>query len=178
MDLRPGYPGPEARRDEGFGAPFDLARGWDSVPSEIEVDGQPKDSRRVDASVAERRRHKRFFEEVRVRFRDIEGVEPSRWGRSRDLSLGGLCLCSAEPVSSGCHLALEVHIENETAPVLALGRVVRVSESEDAEDSETGVVTGIEFLWISEEDRANLQRLARYFREKYGESGAITSQDD
>lgn len=125
-------------------------------------------SQRESSSVAERRRHKRFLDEVRIRYRDIEGVEPSRWGRTRDLSLGGLCLLGDEPVPVGCHLAMEVHIENETCPVLALGRVVRAT-SDDG-----GCAAGIEFLWISEEDRANLQRLAAYFRERYGETGTLS----
>ena len=137
-------------------------------------EGQRDASHGKQASTAERRRHKRFFEEVRVRFRDIEGVDPSRWGRTRDLSLGGLCLLPEEEDSDaspsiGSHLALEVHIENETAPVLALGRVVRIVLPSEPED---GTAAGIEFLWISEEDRSNLQRLARYFRDKYGETGA------
>ena len=118
-------------------------------------------------SVAERRLHKRFLEEVRVRYRDLEGVDPSRWGRTRDLSLGGLRLLSPAPVAAGSHLAFEIHILNETAPLLALGRVVRNSEPEgEAHEA------GIQFLWVSHEDRANLRRLAAYFRAKYGETGA------
>jgi hypothetical protein len=142
-------------------------------------EGQREESHVSQASTAERRRHKRFFEEVRVRYRDIEGVDPSRWGRTRDLSLGGLCLIpedgdESDGPSVGSHLALEVHIENETAPVLALGRVVRLMGAEpgEADVDDADPFAGIEFLWISEEDRANLQRLARYFREKYGETGA------
>jgi hypothetical protein len=119
-------------------------------------------------STEERRRHKRFFEEVRVRYRDLEGVEPSAWGRTRDLSLGGLCLSTAEPVALGAHLALEVHIARETSPILALGRVVRVVDVPDDEGT-----VGIEFLWIGEEDRANLCRLAKFFEQKYGETGEI-----
>ena len=119
----------------------------------------------TSASVAERRRFKRFIEEVRVRYRDLEGNDPARWGRSRDLSLGGISLLGDEDVPEGCHLALEIHIQNETAPLLALGRVVR------ADMDETVVLTGVQFLWISEEDRANLKRLADYFQEKYGETG-------
>ena len=124
---------------------------------------------RASSSTAERRRHKRFIEEVRVRYRDIEGVEASRWGRSRDLSLGGMCLLGTESMPEGTHIALEVHIENELAPVLALGRVVRV----DVDPDEQGYAIGVEFLWISEEDRSNLQRLAGYFRSKYGETGDL-----
>ena len=117
--------------------------------------------------VAERRRHKRFLDEVRVRYRDLEGVDPSRWGRTRDLSLGGLCLLSREPVAEGAHLAFEIHIVNETAPLLALGRVVHHSEPEGEAHQ-----AGVQFLWVSQEDRASLTRLAAYFRGKYGETGA------
>jgi len=119
-------------------------------------------------STEERRRHKRFIEEVRVRYRDLEGVEPAAWGQTKDLSLGGLCLATAEPVSLGTHLALEVHIARETSPILALGRVVRVIEDPEEEGT-----VGIEFLWIGEEDRKNLSRLAEFFEEKYGETGAF-----
>jgi hypothetical protein len=123
--------------------------------------------------VAERRAHKRFIEEVRVRYRDIEGNEPARWGLSRDLSLGGLCLLAEEDVAMGCHLAVEIHIQSETAPVLALGRVVRSGEQDDEH-----CVAGIQFLWVGQEDRANLERLAGYFREKYGETGDLRSLSD
>jgi hypothetical protein len=126
----------------------------------------------VVPSVAERRRHKRFIVEVRVRYRDVEGVDPSRWGRTRDLSLGGLHLLSKEPVPEGSHLAFEIHIQDETAPVLALGRVVW--SNPDGE----GHAAGVEFLWVSQEDRSNLGRLATYFRKKYGETGQHPSSDD
>ncbi len=131
-----------------------------------------RESSAVSQSVADRRRHKRFLEEVRVRFRDIEGTESSRWGRSRDLSLGGLGLFVVDDLPVGCHLALEIHIVNETAPVLALGRVVRCEKDTDPDaDKEYGIAAGVQFLWIGEEDRRNLRRLASYFREKYGETG-------
>lgn len=126
----------------------------------------------VTPSVAERRRHKRFIVEVRVRYRDVEGVDPSRWGRTRDLSLGGLLLLSNDPIPEGSHLAFEIHVQDETAPVLALGRIVWSSSEAD------GCASGVEFLWVSQEDRANLGRLAKYFREKYGESGARKPSDD
>ena len=131
------------------------------------------------SAVAERRKHKRFLEEVRVRYRDIEGVEPSQWGLSRDLSLGGLCLIAEQPVPVGCHLAIEIHFRDETVPVLALGRVVRgaggtVADRDAADPDEC--VAGVQFLWISEEDRANLRRLSNYFREKYAATGTISPE--
>lgn len=122
-------------------------------------------------TLRERRRHRRFLDEVRVRYRDIEGHEPSRWGLTRDLSLGGLCLLSEGSVRMGCHLAIEIHIEHETAPILALARVVR------GEKDESGCVSGLEFLWVSEEDRGNLRRLADYFLKKYGETGDYAAEN-
>lgn len=135
------------------------------------LEGRPKrkkEGKTLSATAEERRRHRRFLDEVKVRFRDLEGVQPSAWGRTRDLSLGGLCLVSDEPVPLGAHLAVELHIERETAPILALGRVVRT-----VEDSEDPCAAGIEFLWIGEEDRRNLSRLAKYFQDKYGDTGEI-----
>jgi hypothetical protein len=122
------------------------------------------------STVRERRRHRRFLDEVRIRYRDLEGHDPSRWGLTRDLSLGGLCLLSEGPVGLGCHLAIEIHIEHETAPILALARVVR------AERDEIGCTAGLEFLWVGEEDRGNLQRLAEYFVKKYGETGDYAAE--
>ena len=128
---------------------------------------RPAGSDQASQSTAERRRHKRFLEGVRVRYRDLEGQAPGSWGHSRNLSLGGLCLVGGV-VPVGCHLALEIHIEDETPPVLALGRVVRLTDQADG-DCEAGV----EFLWVSEEDRANLARLASYFQVRYGTTGDL-----
>ncbi|MHC4407684.1 MAG: PilZ domain-containing protein [Planctomycetota bacterium] len=134
----------------------------------MENQGQSAPSER--AGTAERRRHVRFLDEVKVRYRDIEGTDPSQWGRSRDLSLGGLALITERPVPVGCHLALEIHISTEPAPVLALARVVRCAQ-QDAD----GATAGVEFLWMSAEDRGNLERLADYFRKKYGTTGDLQS---
>jgi c-di-GMP-binding flagellar brake protein YcgR len=109
---------------------------------------------------------------VKVRYRDIEGTEPSSWGRSRDLSIGGLGLATPQALRMGSHLALEIHIDSEPAPIVALGRVVRASDDEQGEAH-----SGVEFLWLSVEDRANLERLATYFRIKYGTSGDLASGD-
>lgn len=131
----------------------------------MEPEGRSKSAQTPDlARVAdERRSHPRHLEEVKVRFRDLEGFEPSAWGRTRDLSLGGLCLLTAGEIAVGTHLAIEIHFEDEPAPVLALGRVLRCTPDE------MGHASGVQFLWVSEEDRSNLYRLADHFRKKYGE---------
>jgi len=127
--------------------------------------GPEERAREGVASLEERRRHRRFLEAVSVRFRDIEGVEPSRWGRTRDLSLGGACLVTDDPVVVGSHLVLEIHVASETAPILILARALRSGREEE------GFVTGLEFLWLGEEDRSNLQRLSGHFRRQYGDTG-------
>ena len=53
---------------------------------------------------------------------------------------------------------------DEPAPILALGRVLR------CEETESGCASGIQFLWVSAEDRASLTRLAEYFRVRYGDA--------
>ncbi|MGQ0614464.1 MAG: PilZ domain-containing protein [Planctomycetaceae bacterium] len=119
------------------------------------------------AAEADRRRHRRFLEEVTVRYRDIEGSEPSRWARTRDLSLGGTCLVISEPLAVGSHLVIEVHIEHEAAPLLVLARVLRSVPEED------GFAAGLEFLWLGEEDRVSLRRLSEHFRRRHGETGEL-----
>ena len=58
---------------------------------------------------------------------------------------------------------------NVPAPIVALGRVVRVTS-----DAEAGSCNaGVEFIWLSVEDRRNLERLGGYFRKKYGTSGDL-----
>ncbi len=121
----------------------------------------------ANQEVAERRRHTRYLDEVRIRYRDLERALPSCWGRSRDLSLGGLCLVSEQPLSVGSYLALEIQIPGETAPVLALSQVVRSVREERT------CASGLEFLWVSEEDRANLRRLAAHFARAYGDTQGL-----
>lgn len=127
----------------------------------------PRRERAAATGQGERRRHTRFLDEVQVRYRDLESGDASRWGRTRDLSLGGLLLICEETVKPGTHLALEIHIENETAPLLALGKTLR-----SRADPEGGFAAGLQFLWVSEEDRRTLQRLAAYFKRRYGTTGA------
>ena len=81
-----------------------------------------------------------------------------------------LGLLTDSAIAVGCHLALEIHIDSEPAPIVALGRVVRA-----AEEKEESAHSGVEFLWLSVEDRANLERLAAYFRTKYGTAGDLRS---
>ncbi len=136
-------------------------------------DGAPPSSKREaprGAGVAagtDRRRHRRFIEEVTVRYRDIEGSEASRWARTRDLSLGGTCLVISEPLPVGSHLVIEVHIEHEASPLLVLARVLRSVPEED------GFAAGLEFLWLGEEDRKSLKRLSEHFRRRHGETGEL-----
>ena len=133
-------------------------------------EGAPSNAR-AEQAIAERRRHRRFIDAIKVRFRDLEGTSPSIWGRSRNLSLGGLCLVTDGPVAVDSHLALELHIKDETAPVVILGRVLRCTREDGC------YAAGLEFLWVSAEDCSTLKRLADFFKETYGETGDLQAKD-
>ena len=154
--------------------PFDRTCPWARFRQEVQLvqqgEGTPSKARHEPA-IAERRRHRRFIDEINVRFRDLEGTSPSIWGRSRNLSLGGLCLVTDGPVAVDSHLALELHIKDETAPIVVLGRVLRCTSEDGCH------AAGLEFVWVSAEDCATLKRLADYFRETYGETGDLRPTD-
>ena len=118
----------------------------------------------AETAAEERRRHPRFFDEVKIRFRDLGGTVDPRWGRARDLSLGGTCLLSESNTEVGCHLALEIHLERSRPPMLALARVLRC-ESESGEFH-----SGLEFLWLGEEAHESLAEFAEYCRDRLSDS--------
>ena len=126
------------------------------------MDQQPQKQEGADARALgdERRRHARFFDEVRIRFRDVAREEFTSWGEARDLSIGGACLWSDVGTEINGHLALEIHLERDRPPVLALARVLRC----DAQGA--GYRSGLEFLWLGEEDQESLQEFAAYCRER------------
>jgi hypothetical protein len=114
----------------------------------------------ADAAAEERRQHPRFFDEVKIRFRDLGGTVDARWGRARDLSLGGTCLLSDSDTEVGCHLALEIHLERAAPPMLALARVLR------CESAEGEFHSGLEFLWVGEEAHDSLVEFTEYCRDR------------
>ncbi len=118
----------------------------------------------AETAAEERRRHPRFFDEVKIRFRDLGDTVDPRWGRARDLSLGGTCLLSETNTEVGCHLALEIHLERERPPVLALARVLR------CESAGKEFHSGLEFLWLGEEAHESLAEFAEYCRERLNRS--------
>jgi len=132
------------------------------VQGEFGTPHRPIPAKDAVAPGVERRQHPRYPDDLRIRYRDLEGSAPSRWGRSRDLSLGGICLLTDREVLPGSHLAIEIHADPQTPPILALGKVVRC-----APDGR-GHTAGIQFLWVGEEDLRNLRALDDYFRSKHG----------
>ena len=107
----------------------------------------------------DRRRDPRLAEQCHVAYREIREGETKRKTTDADmvnLSASGICLSSPEPVAPDTHLALEVGLEGEPAPVMAIGRVVWCDR--DADQYRIGIC----FTWLREEDREALAVIADF----------------
>jgi len=111
----------------------------------------------------ERRRDPRIPERCRVAFRAIrEGSADAKTTAAHtvNLSASGLCLVAPTRLERDQHLALELSLEGRKEPVVAVGRVVWC-------DEDAGVFrVGVCFTWLREEDRAALQVISTYVRER------------
>lgn len=88
-------------------------------------------SQKKNIEMIERRRYLRLLDYFQVDMRplelpsDAEGPgEPSR-GFSKNLSLGGVCLVSRDPVASGQLIHATIHIPELASPLQVSGEVVR-----------------------------------------------------
>lgn len=74
---------------------------------------------------------------------------------STDISLGGIFLESDIPLNLNTQVSLSFSLQNGTAPIHALGKVVRVERTPD--DSLPVVGMGLQFSKISEADKKMIQ---------------------
>lgn len=113
----------------------------------------------------ERREGERLPVTCHVTYREIRDGKPNPKQKAADtlnLSASGVCLVAAEPVEPDTHLAIEMGLEGESQPVMAIGRVVWC-------DSEAGRYRiGICFTWLREEDREALGVIADYVESRIG----------
>jgi hypothetical protein len=110
-------------------------------------------------SKGERRQDPRLKVRCLVSYRQIQGGKArpkTTAAKTINLSASGLCLLSPEPVIPDTHLALEVGLEGEPSPVVAVGRVVWCDQ--DAESYRIGIC----FTWLREEDRKALDVIADF----------------
>jgi hypothetical protein len=107
----------------------------------------------------ERRQDPRLTTRCHVAYREIQGgkaAEKTTAARTINLSASGLCLVTPRPVAPDTHLALEVGLEGEPSPVVAVGRVVWCDP--DADHFRIGIC----FTWLREEDREALDVIADF----------------
>lgn len=107
----------------------------------------------------ERRGDPRIEARCQVAYREIQGGTPrpkTTAARTINVSASGLCLVAPEPVPPDTHLALEVGLEGEASPVMAIGRVVWCDQ--DAGSYRIGIC----FTWLREEDREALDVIADF----------------
>ena len=109
----------------------------------------------------ERRTAPRLPERCRVAFRAIrEGGADQKTTAAQtvNLSASGLCLVAPRRLERDQHVALELSLEGQAEPVMAVGRVVWCDE--DAGSYRVGVC----FTWLREEDRRALAVISDYVR--------------
>ena len=92
-----------------------------------------------------------------------EGTSPrTTTGETLNLSASGLCFLAPEALAPETHIALELALEGETDPVVALGRVVWC----DGEGESYRI--GVCFSWVREQDRRSLDVIAAFVKARLG----------
>ena len=116
-------------------------------------------------SEAERRIDPRIPERVRVVFRaigdDAEGGRAIE-AETLNMSASGLCLVAPTALTADSHLAIELSLEGYETAVMAIGRVVWCDREGDH------FRVGVCFAWLREADRAPLQVIADYVKDRTG----------
>lgn len=113
----------------------------------------------------ERRKMPRIAERCRVSYRVLRGGKAEakvQAAETVNLSGSGLCLLAAAPLPRDAQLALEIRLEGRSDPVVAMGSVVWCAPEG------TSHKVGVAFAWLRDEDRAALEVLERYVRERLG----------
>lgn len=106
----------------------------------------------------ERRRFSRITSELFVRYKVLSIQKQQLDGKTRNISEGGICLVTREPVSPGALLAMDIKFPHSDKPVLAVGRAVWCTNS-GLGPSPAGhqrFDNGIEFVEISDLDRQRI----------------------
>ncbi len=112
-------------------------------------------------TLSENRSFPRVAGNCRLRFKTV-GNEPAfrnlaqNSGMMKNISGGGICFDSTDPIAPGTMLAIEVDLPGFPTSVIALGRVVRCDPSGARHD------IGLEFWWIGWRDEA-AQNMIRQF---------------
>lgn len=93
---------------------------------------------------------------------DDEFFRAGAEGMTKNISGGGICFSTPEPLNVGEMVALNLTLDDFPATVLALGRVVRVTGASQP----TGPEVAVEFWWIGWDDETAQKAIGDYIRTK------------
>lgn len=111
----------------------------------------------------DRRECIRVDESLRINYKLLESFL-STSSKSKNISLGGICLPVFQRLDPGIVLALEIHLRNFSKPIVAVGEVVWRSEKEGLKPTlEFPFEIGIRFIKIKLADR---NRLIKHIEDK------------
>ena len=116
------------------------------------------------------RKYPRVKERCQVKYRVVPetALEPEDGGGvAVNISGGGMCLSTDEPVKPGSMIAVEMSLADLPTPVISLGRVVWCERVEAG----TGYEIGVEFWWIGWADEEAQRRMLEYVRGKLDKIG-------
>lgn len=123
-------------------------------------------------SGAERRKFPRLRESCAIRVKPIAGASPPRGGieaMAVNISGGGLCFRSAEPVSAGDFLAVEMSLPDFSSPVVAMARAAF------CEQTAAGYEVGVEFWWVGWGDDSAQRAISDYIKTELRQRDPRTS---
>lgn len=114
----------------------------------------------------DRRRFPRLRESCHIRVKSLdEGGVPARGvdAITVNISGGGLCYLSQEPVEEGRFLAVELELPEFGSPVVALARASYCGPAG------AGYEIGIEFWWVGWGDESAQRAIAEYIKHELRE---------
>lgn len=112
-------------------------------------------------SGAERRKFPRMRESCAIRVKPIAGASMAGEGIDAitvNISGGGLCYRSPEPVKTGEFLAVEMNVPEFSSPIVAMGRATF------CERGAAGYEVGIEFWWVGWGDDCAQRAISDYIK--------------
>lgn len=114
-----------------------------------------------ERSGAENRKFPRLREACAIRVKPIGGVSAPGEGvdaMTVNISGGGLCYRSPEPVKTGDFLAVEMNMPEFSSPIVAMGRAAY------CERGAAGYEVGIEFWWVGWGDDSAQRAISDYIK--------------
>jgi hypothetical protein len=114
-----------------------------------------------EPSGAEHRRFPRLREACAIRVKPIAGASVPGDGvdaMTGNISGGGLCYRSPEPVRTGDFLAVEMNMPEFSSPIVAMGRAAYCDRGA------AGYEVGIEFWWVGWGDDSAQRAISDYIK--------------